>query len=68
MERLVGQIKEGFAKAVQQASNNIAFTELPNCESLESIDRISIKLKDTIVYVLHFLLLYINFFYIDLMI
>ncbi|CEF64138.1 Hypothetical protein SRAE_1000239300 [Strongyloides ratti] len=49
MERLVGQIKEGFAKAVQQASNNIAFTELPNCESLESIDRISIKLKDTIV-------------------
>uniref|UniRef100_A0A0N4ZRP0 Transmembrane protein n=1 Tax=Parastrongyloides trichosuri TaxID=131310 RepID=A0A0N4ZRP0_PARTI len=49
MDRIVGQIKEGFAKAVQQASNSIAFTELPNCESLESVDRISIKLKDNIV-------------------
>lgn len=42
----INQFREGFAKAVQLASDNHVFNEFPECSMLASTDKLSIKLKD----------------------
>ncbi|CAD5232104.1 unnamed protein product [Bursaphelenchus xylophilus] len=43
---LFGQVKQGFAKAMQIATENQIFHEFPECSILGSINRVSIKLAD----------------------
>ncbi|KAI1713799.1 hypothetical protein Ddc_11691 [Ditylenchus destructor] len=42
-----GQVRQGFAKAVQKAAPDFqVFNEFPECSILSSTDRVSIKVKD----------------------
>uniref|UniRef100_A0A7E4W5J5 Profilin n=1 Tax=Panagrellus redivivus TaxID=6233 RepID=A0A7E4W5J5_PANRE len=47
---LINQFREGFAKAVQLASDNHVFTDFPDCSILGNTDKISIKLKDPLLH------------------
>ncbi|KAK0411481.1 hypothetical protein QR680_005674 [Steinernema hermaphroditum] len=40
------QVKQGFAKAIQIASDNQVFHDLPECSLLSNVEVLSIKLKD----------------------
>uniref|UniRef100_A0A915AI36 Uncharacterized protein n=1 Tax=Parascaris univalens TaxID=6257 RepID=A0A915AI36_PARUN len=45
---LLGQMKQGFAKALQIASDNALYNELPECSILSTVDKLSIKAANQI--------------------
>uniref|UniRef100_A0A0M3IDN2 THUMP domain-containing protein n=2 Tax=Ascaris lumbricoides TaxID=6252 RepID=A0A0M3IDN2_ASCLU len=45
---LLGQMKQGFAKALQIASDNALYNELPECSVLSTVDKLSIKAANQI--------------------
>jgi hypothetical protein len=47
---LLGQFREGIARAVNLASDNHVFHEFPDCSILSTTNRVSIKLKDPHLY------------------
>lgn len=50
MDYFVDQVKQGFAKVVQSATDSHIFNELPDCSMLSNSDKLSIKLKDPQMY------------------
>jgi len=46
MSQLFGQMRSGFAKALQLASDNAVFNDLPECSMISNVDVVSIKMKD----------------------
>ncbi|KHN82875.1 hypothetical protein Tcan_11664 [Toxocara canis] len=43
---LLGQMKQGFAKALQIATDNTVYSELPECSMLSTVDKLSIKVAN----------------------
>ncbi|VDK19097.1 unnamed protein product, partial [Anisakis simplex] len=43
---LLGHVRQGLAKALQIATDNQAFSEIPECSMLSTVDKLSIKVAD----------------------